>query len=161
MSERKTARARERQPRRKQVRYSQQLAETICARLSAGEAWHRMCEEDGMPSYAAFYAWRRRYPAFAQAVEAALQAAADYYADRALEVAQAATKETVTRDRLEVSTLLTRAKTAKAQAQKAEAAAASKLPPIIRYVFEARRFETVTGEDGKLYVREIPPEPSK
>jgi hypothetical protein len=135
------------------VRYSQGLTARICARLAQGAMWHRLCKEPGMPAYSTFYTWQKQYPAFAEAVAAAQAAAADYCADRALEVAEEATKETATQDRLLVNTLLKRAD--RVGGRKTRAA---DKPEPVEIVFRVRHFERVVGPDGKAFVREIKPE---
>lgn len=140
---------------RRNARYSGALARKICARLAQGEVWHVMCRDRGMPSYTTFYEWKKRHPDFAAAVLAAQEAAADYCADRALEVAQRSTKDTVSRDRLEVDTLLQRSKSAKAQAERALEADGK--AERVEIVFRVRRFAKAIGPDGEPYVREIKP----
>lgn len=134
------------------TRYGRELTRKICERLANGELWHRMAGEPGMPAYATFYDWKRRHPEFAEAVAAAQEAAADYCADRALEVARNATKESVVRDRLEIDTLMQRAKLSKARGEKREPAER------VEIVFYARRFEKVIGPDGRAFVREVKPD---
>lgn len=141
---------------RRNARYSGAMTRKICARLAQGEVWHLMCRERGMPSYTTFYEWKKRYPDFAAAVLAAQEAAADYCADRALEVAQRSTKETVSRDRLEVDTLLQRSKSTKASAERAVLAEGK--AERVEIVFRVRQFEKVIGPDGRAYVREVKPE---
>jgi hypothetical protein len=92
-------------------------------------------------------------------VARARQQGADYCADKALMVAEAATKETVQQDRLLVSTLMRRAAVIapKVWGGKPEKAAKEKPEPV-EVVFRVRHFEKVIGPDGKAFVREIKPE---
>ena len=44
--------------------YSDDIALTICTRLSEGEALKRICADDDMPNRSTVNAWRRDRPAF-------------------------------------------------------------------------------------------------
>ncbi|HKP79730.1 MAG TPA: hypothetical protein VJU34_11465 [Phenylobacterium sp.] len=139
------------------VRYSVAVARKICARLAKGESWSRIANTEGMPSYSALYAWQKRRPEFAEAVAQAREIGADYCADKALEVAAAATKDTVQQDRLFVQTLMKHAalKAPKRWGGKGEA---KEKPQTVEVVFRVRHFEKAIGPDGKAFVREIKPE---
>lgn len=141
------------------IRYGQAVARRICEQLAKGEPWFSFCNTEDFPCYASLYAWSEKYPEFAEAVARARQQGADYCADRALEVAEAATKETVQQDRLLVGTLMRRAAlmAPKAWGGKTETAAKAKAEPV-EVVFRVRHFEKVIGPDGKAFVREIKPE---
>jgi hypothetical protein len=142
------------------VRYGVVVATNICARLAKGESWNRIANTEGMPSYSAYYNWQKRYPEFAEAVAQAREIGADYCADKALEVAAAATKDTVQQDRLFVQTLMKHAalKAPRTWGGKGERAAKEKTPAPVKVVFYVRHFEKVIGPDGKAFVREIPRE---
>jgi hypothetical protein len=92
---------------------------------------------------------------FAEAVATAKAAGADFCLDQALDVARGSTKETVSRDRLEVSVWQDRADRIGAGAA-GEATEAK--PQRVEIVFYARRFEKVIGPDGRAYTREVTPE---
>jgi len=141
------------------IRYGQGVAKRICERLAKGEPWSTICNTDDLPCYASLYDWSERHPEFAEAVARARQQGADYCADRALEVAEGATKETLQQDRLLVSTLMRRAAliAPRAWGGKADKAAKDKPEPV-EVVFRVRHFEKVIGPDGKAFVREIKPE---
>lgn len=139
-------------------RYSPKLATAILDRLAQGERWHRLCREEGMPSYATLYAWRRRHPAFAEGLELAREAAADLKADLALETAENAPSG-APGDKLRIDTLLKHA------AVDAPHRWGGKTPPPsaepagrLEVVFRARHFERATRPDGTTYIREILPE---
>jgi hypothetical protein len=161
MSETKT-KLRAWRPRKPDVRYSKAVTEAICEGLMRGETWGRICQQPGMPSYRSLYVWQKRHPEFAEAVAVARVASADLLADRALEVAQAATKETVQQDRLLVTTLMKQSQSADRKWGGGQAAAQPDPPqaPQKRVIFYVRQFERVTGPDGKTYIREIPRLPS-
>lgn len=150
--------ARKKNPRAKNVSYSLALTEAICLRLARGESWFSICATRGMPSYSAFYVWRRRYPEFAEAVAIAREAAAELRADEALAVAQATTPATVTADRLRVSTLLGRAALDAPHDWGGKPAPAARSSETVEVVFRVRHFEKVVGPDGKAFVRELRPE---
>jgi hypothetical protein len=139
------------------VRYTPTVVRRICERLAEGESWAQICSTDGMPSYGTLYVWRRRYPDFAEAVDAAREHGADLSADKALAVAAAATKETVQQDRLHVATLMKHAALTAPRRWGGKAAKAAKPEPV-EVVFHVRHFEVVTGPDGRDFVREIKPE---
>jgi transposase-like protein len=58
-------------PARAAVGFSEALAETLCARVAAGESQVAICAEPGMPSRATLWRWVQTRPAFAQAFWAA------------------------------------------------------------------------------------------
>lgn len=140
------------------IRYGQAVARRICERLAKGEPWSSICNTDDLPCYASLYTWSERYPEFAEAVARARQQGADYCADKALTVAEAATKETVQRDRLLVSTLMRRAALIAPKAWGGKTDKAKEKPEPVEVVFRVRHFEKVIGPDGKAFVREIKPE---
>lgn len=153
-------------PARPQVRFSMPTAVSICARVAAGEATARMCRENKMPSVSTLYRWRDDIPEFALMLARARDIAADAAVDEALAIAAATTKETVTADRLKISTLLWRAVHgvpkrygAKAgdPAAAANAADDKATRPILARI---RRFEPVAREDGTVFTREILPDGS-
>ncbi|HEX7886468.1 MAG TPA: hypothetical protein VF474_10865 [Phenylobacterium sp.] len=140
------------------VRYGAGVASRICERLAQGEPWSRICNEDDMPSYSALYAWQKRYPAFAQLVAQARAQGADYCADKALAVAEAATRDTVQQDRLLVTTLMKRAALIAPGVWGGKDSRPNEKPQKVEVVFYLRHFEKVIGPDGKAFVREIKPE---
>lgn len=161
----KTPRRRQAAPRRKQPdadgelrnkRYSRPLADAICERLAKGERWHQICNKDGLPSYAALYAWKKKYPEFAEQLALAREMAADLQADQALAVAEGATAATVQADRLRVSTLMRHAALGAPHRWGAKAEAAPAEPKTLTIYI--RHFERVVLEDGSVVVREVPRE---
>lgn len=140
------------------VRYGVGVASRICERLAQGEPWSRICSDEDMPSYSALYAWQRRYPAFAQLVAEARAQGADYCADKALAVAEAATRDTMQQDRLLVTTLMKRAALMAPGVWGGKGSGSKEKPQRVEVVFHLRHFEKVIGPDGKAFVREIKPE---
>jgi len=49
------------------VRFSDEIAERLCARVAAGEAQLAICAEAGMPSRATLWRWTFEHPAFGEA----------------------------------------------------------------------------------------------
>lgn len=142
---------------KKPTQYKRALALAVCQRLARGESWTRICGDNDLPTYATACAWRAKHPEFDQEVEEAREMAADHFAERALQVADASTKESAAADRLKVTTLLKRAALATSgRARKTDAKPKKAEPQEI--VFRVRHFERVTGPDGQVSVREIVPE---
>jgi hypothetical protein len=135
------------------VRFSRRIGEEICQRIANGEAWIAICNTGRMPAYATLYAWRDRYPEFRAGLAKARDMAADYKAERALQVAEAATGATVQADRLHVATLMKHA--ALGAPRRWGARAGAQEPEGERLVVYVRRFEKVEGPDGTVLVREI------
>jgi len=149
--------ARRKPPRKlKNVRWSKAIEEEICRRLAEGEFWNRISEEPDMPCYSQLYSQQRKDPAFAEKVAQARAMGADFVADRALEVAQATTAQTVSADRLKVSTMLKHAGLRAPQAWGGKAVKSEKGGEI-RLAIRIRQFERMVGEDGQAYVREVFP----
>ena len=140
------------------VRFSLGLCETICELLAQGHPWHRIAGTRGMPSYQTLYNWKRTKPGFAEAVEAAQELGREYCADRAVEVAEEATRETVMVDRLRATTLMRRASYGGSRRWSGKGGGAAEKPEPVEVVFRVRHFERVVGPDGKPFVREIFPE---
>jgi len=140
------------------VCFSAAVARRICARLAEGEPWSKICKTRGMPAYSTLYSWQKQQPGFAEQVAQARQQGADYCADRALEVAERTTKETIQQDRLFVSTLMKRAALIAPQTWGGKGGGAKDKPAKVEVVFRVRHFERVVGPDGKAFVREIEPE---
>ncbi|HEV2531260.1 hypothetical protein, partial [Phenylobacterium sp.] len=62
---------RRRKPARAPAAFSEALAQTLCARVAAGESQVAICAEPGMPSRATLWRWVASKPAFAEAFWAA------------------------------------------------------------------------------------------
>ena len=74
--------------------YSDDIALTICTRLSEGEALKRICADDDMPHRTTVNAWRRDRPAFSAMFARAREDCSDTMAEAAVAVAMTATPET-------------------------------------------------------------------
>lgn len=154
------AKAPAKRPSGQYVRYGPTATRLVCEDLAAGRTWEAIgATGEGRPSYSTMYKWRKTYPEFAQVTEDARVYGADACADRALSVAEGATKDTVAQAKLYVDTLMHRAAMLAPDrwGKGRGAAPAAKAEPL-EIVFSFRRFEKVIGPDGRRYVREIEPE---
>ncbi|RAK52587.1 hypothetical protein [Phenylobacterium deserti] len=138
-----------------QVRYSREVAERICDRMSKGDVWFKICNTDGMPAYATLYQWLRKYPDFAEAYAQAKEVAGELRADQALMVAEACTPATVTADRLKVSTLQWMA--SKHAPARFGSRGAKADPEEVVITIKPRQFERAVRADGTIYVRDVTP----
>jgi hypothetical protein len=148
---------RRRAKRTRQIRYSEALAREVCERIARGEVWSRIGGSKGMPDYSTIYYWRGRHPEFAEAYALARAAATEMRADKVLEVAEAATRETVQQDRLHVGSLKWHVSRADGL-QKAEHG--WKIGANQRLIIEVREFERAWRADGTPYVREVTARPN-
>lgn len=135
--------------------YSETLAQKIIVRLGQGEKWKRIAGTDGFPCYATLYNWKVRHPEFAERVAQAQEMAADWNADRALEVAEAATKDSVQQDRLLVATLM---KHAALTAPRRWGGKGKLAEPELRVAVRVRDFVPFTRPDGRVVTRDIFPD---
>jgi hypothetical protein len=74
--------------------YSDELALTICTRLSEGTSLKHICAEDGMPDRTTVNGWRRDRPAFSAMFARAREDCSDTLAEAAVAVAMTATPQT-------------------------------------------------------------------
>lgn len=70
------------------VKYSPELAATICARLSSGLSMRRLCRRDDMPHRATIFKWIAIYPDFRTEYMRALEARGCSYGEQVEEIAQ-------------------------------------------------------------------------
>ena len=73
--------------------FSVESADTICARLAAGEPLSRICRDDGMPSLTTVYKWLRESEEFAKNYARAREDQADTLADETLEISDDGTND--------------------------------------------------------------------
>lgn len=137
------------------VKYSRGLAGEIIDRLAEGERLSAIARERGYPCRQCIYAWAKRYPEFGEALVAARRLGADARADKVLDIAEAATKDSLMVDRLHIGALKWHvdrdAKAYGARADEPDLGAGRNL------VIRVRRFERVVREDGTAHVQEILP----
>ncbi|HEY8572790.1 hypothetical protein [Phenylobacterium sp.] len=138
--------------RARKVTYSEEVAQTILDRLSAGERWRRIAGTDGMPSEATLFLWRDRYPEFAKAYRLAKQAGADARADAVLDVAEAATPATVSVARAHIGALKWHVDRDDRIWRREEPDLGEGRVLVVRF----RHFERYVADDGVTRVREVP-----
>ncbi len=74
--------------------YCEATVEVICARVAAGEALIRICDDPAMPVAATVYAWRGKHAEFNNALYEAMDVRADRLFEEGWEMARAATPNT-------------------------------------------------------------------
>lgn len=67
--------------------YTEDLAESICARLAQGESMRKISLDDDMPSCKTMFTWLRVHESFLQQYETAKAECADMYAEEIIEIA--------------------------------------------------------------------------
>ena len=142
---------------RQRVKYGPQVVRRVCEDLASGMTYNEVTQRHGRPSHSTLYEWRRLFPEFAEATDAARSYGAEVCADRALEVAEQATEDTVRKAKLEVDTLVHRAAMLAPERWGGRGGGLRKAEPL-EIVFSVRRFEKVVDPDGRVSVREIKPE---
>lgn len=135
--------------------YSRKAGQSIAARIARGETWATICNANEIVTFEVVRAWRRMEPEFEAMLAEAQEAAADWCAHRALDVALAAQKETLTRDRLVVMTLM---KHAAVLAPERWGGKRSTKPQVKPLALRVRTFEQVVRGDGKIVTRETFPD---
>lgn len=86
----------------RQSTYTEELAETICERITDGESLRAICEHDDMPDRKTVLRWLNGHPTFAAKYAHAREAQADYMDDKILTVADKITPETAAADRVRI-----------------------------------------------------------
>lgn len=143
--------------RRRKKTYTPAMLQKVIGDLASGKTYAEVDRNPHRPCSATLYNWRKAYPEFAEAADAARAFGAEFCADRALEVAEQATEETVRKAKLHVDALMQRAAFLAPERWGAKTARVAKPEPL-EVVFRIRHFENVIGPDGKAFVREIKPE---
>ncbi len=67
--------------------WSQDIADEICARITAGQSLKTICSDEHMPGLTTVVKWRRERPIFAVAYARAREDQADTFADEMMEIA--------------------------------------------------------------------------
>lgn len=138
--------------------YSAAMANRVIEDLAAGKTYQKVTSTtEGRPCIGTLYRWRCAHPEFADAADAARAFGAEVCADRALDVAQAATDETLRTAKLKIDTLMQRANALAPERWGGRSPRVAKAEPV-EMVFRVRRFEKVAGTDGRTVLREILPE---
>lgn len=76
------------------TKYSPELVETICVRLSLGESLRTICKDEDMPAQSQVYVWLNRHPEFQEQYTRAREEQAESHADEIVAIADE-TPETV------------------------------------------------------------------
>ena len=142
--------------------YCEVTAMEVFARVSEGESMASICADPAMPSASTVTLWRKRFPAFAGALDLARQVQAERFCEMGWEIASAVTPQDAYATHVKLTQLRWTAGVLaparygrfKAVAAETQGLAADREPQEV--IFYARHFETVTGPDGKQYVQEIP-----
>ena len=68
-------------------KYTQELADQLCERLSQGKSLRTVCKAEDMPSAVTIFSWLRKDPEFLKQYERSKAEAADSLADEILDIA--------------------------------------------------------------------------
>lgn len=88
---------------KKQVRYSEAVADEICERLSNGESLLSICKDGHMPDQGSVYRWIAKYEEFATKYVRAREAQAEFLVDELVAIADNL-EEDVQRSKLRLET---------------------------------------------------------
>lgn len=75
------------------TKYTQDLADSICAELAMGLSLRTVCKPDEMPSLQTIFNWFRTQPTFLEQYTRAKEESADAMADEVLDIADNATND--------------------------------------------------------------------
>ena len=141
----------------KPVRYGEKLVGDLLALVAEGHTLQGICATKGMPCYNTICRWRKARPQFVERLADAREQGAEWQAERALQIAAASTKDSVQRDRLEIST---RMKHAALSAPGRWGGKAAGQTGDIRIAVRIREFVAFTRPDGRVVTREVFPDGS-
>ncbi len=148
-------------PSRRKVQYSRKIMNEICDRLATGEAWSRICLEDGMPAHRTLYDWQKRYPEAAELVIQARMIAVDMVADEVMDTARKDVTEAPSRTqaRLAVSKWLESRNAVLANGTRSGLGQAGPagMIPVRRLELRVRQFERAVDANGVAYLKELLP----
>jgi len=68
--------------------YREDLAQTICERIAAGESLRKICDDDGMPCHVTVIRWLAKLPEFATRHARAREQQAQTFVDKMLDIAE-------------------------------------------------------------------------
>jgi transposase-like protein len=69
------------------TKYSQELADDICAQLAEGRSLKSVCKDESVPSTQTIFTWFRKYPDFLDKYARAKEESADAMAEEILDIA--------------------------------------------------------------------------
>lgn len=72
---------------RKKYTYSHVMADLICEKIATGSLITKVSKIKGMPTYSTIAQWRREHPEFEEKIAQAYRDRAEFFADKAVEVA--------------------------------------------------------------------------
>lgn len=73
--------------------FTQELADTICLRLSGGESLRTICKDDGIPSQTTIFRWLAQNSVFREQYTRAREAQTDHMAEELLDIADDGTND--------------------------------------------------------------------
>lgn len=68
-------------------KFTNEMMDSICARLSLGESMRKICLDPAMPEQTTMFKWLREIPEFAQQYARAKEESAETYADEMMDIA--------------------------------------------------------------------------
>ena len=77
------------------TKYSESLADTICARLAEGESMRRIARDESMPALSTLFLWLRKHDDFSEQYVMAKQESADAMFEEILDIADNGTNDFV------------------------------------------------------------------
>jgi hypothetical protein len=77
------------------TKYSESLADTICARLAEGESMRRIARDESMPALSTLFLWLRKHNGFSEQYVMAKQESADAMFEEILDIADNGTNDFV------------------------------------------------------------------
>lgn len=88
---------------KKQVRFTQEIADRICEEMVNGRDLVDICKDPGMPDRTTVYRWTLSNPAFAAQCARAREALADFELHRLKQIAESCTEENVNSTRVKLN----------------------------------------------------------
>lgn len=138
--------------------FTEAVAAEIYARLCEGESLSHLCEDPAMPALSTVHAWRRRFPAFDEAMRLAREVQAERFCDLGWEIAKKVTPETAKATAVKLGQLRwTAAVLAPKRYGKLKPLDADVPAPVQTVLL--RTFKAEAGPDGKLRVVSYVPNP--
>lgn len=86
------------------IEWTDELIDTICDRIIAGESVHQICKSQGMPSEPSFYRKMMADPEFERTITRAREVAQEPETEKLKDIADGATPETVNVAKLQIWT---------------------------------------------------------
>jgi hypothetical protein len=138
--------------------YNEAAAAEIFARLCEGESLVSVCADPAMPAMSTVHAWRRRRPAFDDAIRLAREVQAERFCDLGWEIAQGITPKTAKAVQVKLGQLRWTAAVLAPKRYGRLKALDADVPPAVQTVL-LRTYGAEKGPDGKLRVVSYVPDP--